>query len=73
MGVNGDSLTLRALESVFCFEKRVSRTCVRLKIKRMARPVRKQFWRSDLTSLHQRIRPLGIAPAKMEIRASRSS
>ena len=39
----------------------------------LARPVRKQFWPSDLTSLHQRIRPLGIAPAKMEIRASRSS
>ena len=32
--------------------------------KRMARPVRKQFWRSDLTSLHQRIRPMGISPGQ---------
>jgi len=41
--------------------------------KRMARPVRKQFWRSDLASLHQRIRPVGMPLAKMEIRAPRSS
>ena len=41
--------------------------------KRMARPVRKQFPRMTLASLHQRIRPVGLAPAKMEIRASRSS
>jgi hypothetical protein len=32
--------------------------------KRMARPVRKQFWRSDLTSLHQRIRPMGHSPGQ---------
>ena len=38
--------------------------------KRMARPVRKRFLRSDLSSLRQRIRPMGIALAKMEIRAS---
>jgi transposase len=38
--------------------------------KRMARPVCKQFRRHDLTSLHQRIRPMGMAPAKMEVRAS---
>jgi len=36
-------------------------------------PVGKQFLRDELTSLRQRIRPLGNAPAKMEIRAPRSS
>ena len=41
--------------------------------KRMARPVCKRFLRPDLSSLRQRIRPMGIAPAKMEIRAPRSS
>ncbi len=41
--------------------------------KRMARPVCKRFQQSDLTSLRQRIRPVGFAPAKMEIRASWSS
>jgi transposase len=41
--------------------------------KRMARPVRKPFCRSDTSSLHQRIRPVDVNPAKMEIRASRSS
>ena len=41
--------------------------------KRMARPVRKRFLQSDLNSLRQRIRPVGNAPAKMEIRAFRSS
>jgi len=44
-----------------------------LQKKRMARPVGKQFLRDELTSLRQRIRPLGNAPAKMEIRAPRSS
>ena len=43
------------------------------RLKRMARPVRKQFWRSDPISLHQRIRPAGVSLAKMEIRASWSS
>ena len=32
------------------------------RLKRMARPVRKRFSRSDLTSLHQRIRPVGHPP-----------
>jgi transposase len=41
--------------------------------KRMARPVCKWISRSCLISLRQRIRSRGIAPAKMEIRASRSS
>jgi hypothetical protein len=41
--------------------------------KRMARPVCKRFLRSDLSSLRQRIRPMGMALAKMEIRASWSS
>jgi transposase len=41
--------------------------------KRMARPVCKRFLRSDLISLRQRIRPVSIALAKMEIRASWSS
>jgi transposase len=41
--------------------------------KRMARPVCKQFRRHDPISLHQRIRPVGMTPAKMEIRAPRSS
>ena len=41
--------------------------------KRMARPVCKRFLRSDLISLRQRIRPVSIALAKMEIRASQSS
>jgi hypothetical protein len=41
--------------------------------KRMARPVRKRFLQSDLSSLRQRIRPVGMAPAKMEIRAFWSS
>jgi transposase len=40
---------------------------------RMARPVRKRFLQSDLSSLRQRIRPVGMAPAKMEIRAFWSS
>jgi transposase len=37
--------------------------------KRMGRPVRKRFQRSDPGSLRQRIRPVGRTPAKMEIRA----
>jgi putative transposase len=41
--------------------------------KRMARPVRKRFLQSDLSSLRQRIRPMGMALAKMEIRAPWSS
>jgi hypothetical protein len=41
--------------------------------KRMARPVRKGFVQAQLISLRQRIRPLGRAPAKMEIRAPWSS
>jgi transposase len=41
--------------------------------KRMARPVRKRFLQSYLSSLRQRIRPVGMAPAKMEIRAFWSS
>jgi len=41
--------------------------------KRMARPVGKRFPRSGRSSLRQRIRPVGSAPAKMEIRAPRSS
>lgn len=39
---------------------------------RMARPVCKRLLRSDLSSLHQRIRSQGSTLAKMEIRASRS-
>ena len=41
--------------------------------KRMARPVCKRFRDTSLISLRQRIRSQGIALAKMEIRASRSS
>ena len=41
--------------------------------KRMARPVCKRISRSCLISLRQRIRSRGVAPAKMEIRASRPS
>ncbi len=42
--------------------------------KRMARPVCKQFYRERLLmGLRQRIRPRGEPPAKMEIRAFRSS
>ena len=41
--------------------------------KRMARPVCKCFLRSRLSSLRQRIRSLGCALTKMEIRAPRSS
>jgi transposase len=41
--------------------------------KRMARPVCKRHVQSDLISLRQRIRSRGTAPAKMEIRAPRSS
>jgi transposase len=41
--------------------------------KRMARPARKRFLQSDLSSLRQRIRPMGAALAKMEIRAPWSS
>ena len=40
--------------------------------KRMARPVCKWLVRSELSSLRQRIRPVGVAVAKMEIRALRS-
>ena len=36
------------------------------------RPVCKRLLRSDLSSLHQRIRSQGSTLAKMEIRASRS-
>ena len=53
-----------------------SRACVdscSIAAKRMARPVCKQFHRSDLSSLHQRIRSQGRTLAKMEIRASRAS
>jgi hypothetical protein len=39
----------------------------------MARPVRKGFGNLALSSLHQRIRPRSMLPAKMEIRAARSS
>jgi len=42
-------------------------------LKRMARPVGKQFPRANLSSLHQRIRSQGRTLAKMEIRASRAS
>jgi hypothetical protein len=42
-------------------------------VQRMARPVCKQFPRSNLSSLHQRIRSQGRTLAKMEIRASRAS
>jgi transposase len=41
--------------------------------KRMARPVCKQCSATSLSSLRQRIRPEGVALAKMEIRASWSS
>ena len=41
--------------------------------KRMARPVGKQFPRSDVGSLRQRIRSQGRTLAKMEIRASHAS
>jgi hypothetical protein len=41
--------------------------------KRMARPACKRFLRSDLISLRQRVRPVSIALAKMEIRAPWSS
>lgn len=40
---------------------------------RMAHPVRKRFLLGDLNSLRQRMRPVGGALAKMEIRASRAS
>ena len=36
-------------------------------------PSASSFCDMNLASLHQRIRPVGTAPAKMEIRASRSS
>ena len=39
----------------------------------MARPVCKCVWLAALVSLRQRIRSRGLAPAKMEIRAARSS
>jgi transposase len=42
-------------------------------LKRMARPVGKQFPRANLSNLHQRIRSQGRPLAKMEIRASRAS
>jgi transposase len=42
-------------------------------LERMARPVCKGVWRSALVSLRQRIRSRGRTPAKMEIRAARSS
>ena len=41
--------------------------------KRMARPVCKRFFQDEPLSLLQRIRPRSRLPAKMEIRASRSS
>jgi hypothetical protein len=53
--------------------KRISKSRLSVVLKRMARPVGKQFSRPDLSSLHQRIRPQGRALAKMEIRASRAS
>lgn len=40
---------------------------------RMGHPVCKRFRLGDLNSLRQRIRPVGCALAKMEIRASRAS
>ena len=42
-------------------------------VERMARPVGKRLLQVDLIGLRQRIRSQGIALAKMEIRASRSS
>jgi len=39
----------------------------------MARPVRKGRGKLVVSSLHQRIRPRSMLPAKMEIRAARSS
>ena len=41
-------------------------------LKRMARPVGKQFPRANLSNLHQRIRSQGRTLAKMEIRAPRA-
>jgi len=58
-----------AASSVFRFLRHLRLTYK----KRMARPVCKRFLRSDLISLRQRIRPVSIALAKMEIRASWSS
>ena len=40
---------------------------------RMARPIRKGFGYLAFSSLHQRIRPRSVLPAKMEIRTVRSS
>ena len=59
-------------KSLSCLWRFFARHQVTFK-KRMARPVRKCFPRSVLSSLRQRIRPLDIVLAKMEIRASRSS
>jgi hypothetical protein len=42
-------------------------------LKTYGRPVRKRFLQSDLSSLRQRIRPIGMTLAKMEIRTPRSS
>jgi len=58
-----------AASSVFRFLRHLRLTYK----KRMARPGCKRFLRSDLISLRQRIRPVSIALAKMEIRASWSS
>jgi hypothetical protein len=50
-----------------------ARLIAALRAVRMARPICKQFPRSILSSLHQRIRSQGRTLAKMEIRASRAS
>jgi hypothetical protein len=42
-------------------------------LKRMARPVASDFVEDAVIGLLQRIRPRAEAPAKMEVRASRSS
>jgi hypothetical protein len=59
-------------KSLFCLWHFLGRHQVTFK-KHLVRPVRKSFPRSNLNSLRQHIRPVGSPPAKMEIRASRSS
>ena len=70
---SSDSMSAEHAE-IWRLEKELARAQMERDIlKRMARPVRKRFRQSDLNSLRQRIRPVGMTRAKMEIRAFRSS
>jgi transposase len=61
---SSDSMSAEHAE-IWRLEKELARAQMERDIlKRMARPLRKRFLRCDLSSLHQRIRPMGSSPCQ---------